>query len=99
MCIRDSAKRIYELINGKIIIGHNVEYDYRVLKNELKACKIELSEKSICTIELCKMKYKDLDFYNLNFLSKHFGIELNNHHRALDDAKATLGLFKILNNG
>ena len=93
------AKGIYELIKGKIIIGHNVEYDYRVLKNELKACKIELSEKSICTIELCKMKYKDLDFYNLKFLSKHFDIELNNHHRALDDAKATLSLFKILNNG
>lgn len=91
------SKQIFDLIKNKIIIGHNVEYDYRVLKNELKICNITYSAKSLCTIELCKKIHKDLDYYNLNYLCEYFKINLANHHRALDDAQATLSLFKILN--
>ncbi|MAO98108.1 MAG: DNA polymerase III subunit epsilon, partial [Flavobacteriaceae bacterium] len=71
-------------------------YDYRVLKNELKSCKINYNSKTICTIEMARQSYKDLKYYNLNFLCNYFDIELINHHRALDDATATLNLFKKL---
>ena len=92
------AEKVMNLVNDKILVGHNVEYDYRVLKNELKSCKIRYSSETICTIEIARKYYKDLKYYNLNFLCNYFDIELVNHHRALDDAKATLNLFKKLKN-
>ena len=42
-------------------------------------------------------KFPELKSYKLNSLCEHFNIELKNHHRAYDDAKATFELFKILN--
>ena len=94
---KDYAKHISNLVSNKIIIGHNVEYDYRILKNELELCNIKFSSDTICTIKMTKEKYNDLKYYNLNYLCNYFNIKLKNHHRAYDDAVATLELFKILN--
>ena len=94
---KDYAELISNLASNKIIVGHNVEYDYRILKNELETCNIKLSSETICTIKMSKEKYNDLKYYNLNYLCNYFNIKLKNHHRAYDDAFATLELFKILN--
>ena len=94
---KDYAELILNLITNKIIVGHNVEYDYRILKNELESCNIKFSSETICTIKMSKEKYNDLKYYNLNYLCNYFNIKLKNHHRAYDDAFATLELFKILN--
>ncbi len=93
---KDHAKLILNLVSNKIIVGHNVEYDYRILKNELESCNIKFSSNTICTIKMSKEKYDDLKYYNLNYLCNYFNINLKNHHRAYDDALATLELFKIL---
>ncbi|MCP4053481.1 MAG: hypothetical protein GY739_10515, partial [Mesoflavibacter sp.] len=34
--------------------------------------------------------------YSLKALTRHFGIRLDNHHRALDDALAAAELLKII---
>ena len=94
---KDYAELISNLVSNKIIVGHNVEYDYRILKNELETCNIKFSSETICTIKMSKEKYNDLKYYNLNYLRNYFNIKLKNHHRAYDDAFATLELFKILN--
>ena len=94
---KDYAELISNLVSNKIIVGHNVEYDYRILKNELESCNIKFSSETICTIKMSKEKYNDLKYYNLNYLCNYFNIKLKNHHRAYDDAFATLELFKILN--
>ena len=93
---KDYAKLISNLVSNKIIVGHNVEYDYRILKNEFESCNIKFSSDTICTIKMFKEKYNDLKYYNLSYLCNYFNIELKNHHRAYDDALATLELFKIL---
>ena len=76
--------------------SHGFYMLYRVLKNEFKLCKIDYSSETICTIEMAKQSHEDLKYYNLNFLCNYFDINLVNHHRALDDAQATLDLFKKL---
>ena len=94
---KDYAELISNMVSNKIIVGQNVEYDYRILKNELETCNIKFSSETICTIKMSKEKYNDLKYYNLNYLCNYFNIKLKNHHRAYDDAFATLELFKILN--
>ena len=43
------------------------------------------------------MSYPNLSSYKLKSLSKEFDIKLLKHHRAMDDAKATLELLKLCN--
>ena len=47
---------------------------------------------------MSKRVFPDLESYKLNKICNHFNIELNKHHRAFDDAKATTELFKIIRN-
>ena len=93
---KDHAKEIKKLLKNKVIVGHNVEYDYRVLKNEFKSIGMDYKAKTLCTIEMSKKIFPDLESYKLKKICNHFNIELNNHHRAYDDAKATTELFKII---
>ena len=51
----------------------------------------------LCTVVGMRRYYKGLKSYGLGSLSRHFDIELKNHHRALDDAKATVGLLNLIN--
>ena len=57
----------------------------------------EIKMYAIIDTETSGGKYNDLKYYNLNYLCNYFNIKLKNHHRAYDDAFATLELFKILN--
>ena len=92
----DYSLEIKKLLSNKIIVGHNVSYDYRVLKNEFKNIGIDYKAKTLCTIEMSRKIFPDLESYKLKKICNHFNIELNNHHRAYDDAKATTELFKII---
>jgi|TARA_B100001094_G_C18033273_1_gene721232 DNA polymerase-3 subunit epsilon len=91
------SKKIYDFLKDSIIVGHDVKYDLRVLTNEFKKEKIFIKNKSLCTLEMMKEKYSNLSSYKLKSLSKEFNIDLFNHHRAMDDAKATLELLKLCN--
>jgi DNA polymerase-3 subunit epsilon len=88
---------IYNFLKNSTIVGHDVKYDYRVLKNELKKNNFILKNKFLCTLKLMREFYPDLTSYKLKSLSKEFDIKLLKHHRAMDDAKATLELLKLCN--
>ena len=91
------SERIQQMISNTIIVGHDVQYDYRVLINEFKKIQVEIKNETFCTFSNFKNKFPELKSYKLNSLCEHFNIELKNHHRAYDDAKATFELFRILN--
>ena len=88
---------VYNFLKNSTIVGHDVKYDYRVLKNELKKNNFILENEFLCNLELMRKCYPDLNSYKLKTLSKIFDIKLVKHHRAMDDAKATLELLKLCN--
>ncbi len=47
------------------------------------------------TVPLARYLYPDLKKVKLNLVAKHLGISLENHHRAVDDAKATAEILKF----
>ena len=90
------AKRLIEITEKCIIVAHNADFDYRILKTEFRRLGFNYERKTLCTVELSKALIPGMDSYSLGKLSRALGIAVSDRHRASGDAQATLKLFKLL---
>ncbi len=92
----DIADEIYNFTKDSIFVAHNVNFDFRVLRNEFSILGNEFKRDLLCTIELSKHVFPEMKSYSLGKLVSNLGIKIKNRHRADGDAKATLELFILL---
>lgn len=93
------AATVFEKLEGRIFVAHNVNFDYSFVKHHLAAYGFELSVRKLCTVRLTRQVFPALPSYSLGNLCRHFNIQIENRHRAGGDAAATAKLFDhILNN-
>lgn len=90
------AKRIVEITEDCIIVAHNSQFDYRILRTEFKRLGFDFKRKTLCTVELSKQLIPDQASYSLGKLTRALGIPVSDRHRANGDAMATVKLFKML---
>ena len=83
---------VTKLLEGKIIVGHNIGFDL----NFLSAAGFELTNRAFDTWELAYVLDFDSPDYSLETLLSRHNIYRAKAHRALDDAKATAELFLCL---
>ena len=92
------AKRIVEITEGTTLVGHNIDFDYRMLRQEFNKLGYQFKINTLDTIPLAKKLLPEAESYSLGKLVKSVGIPLLEAHRASGDARATLDLFKLLIN-
>ena len=90
------AKRIVELTDDKIVVGHNVRFDYGFIRNEFKSLGFDYQRKTIDTVKLSRKLIPGKPSYSLGKLCQSLGIENHSRHRAEGDAMATVKLFEML---
>tara|TARA_B100000575_G_scaffold276291_1_gene261606 strand:- start:556 stop:1938 length:1383 start_codon:yes stop_codon:yes gene_type:complete len=90
------AKRIIEITENCLIVAHNADFDYRILRTEFKRLGFSFERDSICTVSLSQVLLPDLESYKLGKLSRSLGIPISDRHRAHGDALATVKLFELL---
>lgn len=90
------AKRIVEITKDTILIAHNAQFDYRILRTEFRRLGYNFERKTLCTVELSQKLLPDAESYSLGKLVRSLGIAVSDRHRANGDALATLKLFKLL---
>ncbi|HXI00903.1 MAG TPA: exonuclease domain-containing protein [Sphingobacteriaceae bacterium] len=95
---KDIAPQIYDLLNGKIFVAHNVNFDYSFLKHHLSLCGFDLNCNKVCTVRLGRKIFPGLPSYSLGKLCRALDIPIINRHRALGDADATARLFYLMLN-
>ena len=95
------AGQIHEMLQGRIFVAHNVNFDYSFVKHHLAASGLELNAQKLCTVRLARKVFPSLPSYSLGNLCRHFNIIIENRHRAGGDATATARLFDhiLQNNG
>lgn len=87
------AQTLTSAVGGRVFVGHNANFDWRFLCAELERCSGRtLNGRRLCTLRLAKRIVPNLQSRALGALADHFGIEMETHHRALDDAEATARL-------
>lgn len=90
------AKRIIEITENCLIVAHNANFDYRILRTEFKRLGYKFERNSICTVRLSKELLPKMESYKLDRLVRSLGIPIRDRHRAQGDAFATVKLFEIL---
>lgn len=90
------AKKIIEITEEAIFVGHNVNFDYNFIRKEFGEFQYDYKREKICTAKLSRRILPGRRSYALGKLSKELGIENPHRHRAFGDAQATVKLFEIL---
>ncbi|MDR1877188.1 MAG: exonuclease [Flavobacteriaceae bacterium] len=90
------AKRMVEITDDATLVGHNITYDYRVIRAEFSRLGFDFQRPTLDTITLSKALIPEMDSYSLGNLCSSLGIPVNNRHRAYGDALATVKLFQLL---
>jgi len=90
------ADKILSITEGTIFVAHNVNFDYRIIQNELKTLSLDFSRKKLCTVRLSRKLLPGYNSYSLGKLCAALKIPLKDRHRARGDAHATTILFEKL---
>ncbi|MEQ9411566.1 MAG: exonuclease domain-containing protein [Fuerstiella sp.] len=85
----DVASTVASIVHGRVIVAHNLPFDSRMVRNEYARLGAEFNAGAgICTLQHTRMK--------LSLACETFGVSLDQHHRALADARATAQLLKCI---
>lgn len=80
---------IQPLLSGKILVAHNSIFDENCLKAVLQAYKLPAHTNPFCcTCRQARKMLPMLENHKLNTVARYFGVDLNQHHHALADARA-----------
>lgn len=93
--IEDVLPKFLEFIKGTIIVAQNASFDIGQLKHNIKKLGYEYENYPVIdTMQIGRAKYGHLiKKYNLEELCKAFNVNLETHHRAIDDSIATAEIF------
>ncbi|MBI1931412.1 MAG: GIY-YIG nuclease family protein [Ignavibacteriales bacterium] len=88
------CQNVKDFIDGSILVGHNLPFDFAFLKSEFEMADIQLPKlDQICTLKISRKIFPELKSKSLGSMISHFNIIHKNAHRALGDATATAKLF------
>lgn len=90
------AEEVLALLQGRIFVAHNVNFDYSFLKYHLEEAGYKYTAQKLCTVRMARKIKPGLRSYSLGPLCGSLAIPLENRHRAGGDADATVILFKKL---
>jgi len=91
----DVAADLLEFIGDSVMVAHNARFDMGFLNHELGRVypNARLLNPSLCTVQLSRQLLPDIENHKLNTVANYYSIDLINHHRATDDARATAHIF------
>lgn len=93
---KEVAPKIFDLLNKRIFVAHNVNFDYSFIVQQLQFAGYDWKAPKLCTVRLSRKIFPNLASYSLGKLCMNLGIPLHDRHRAMGDAEATTILFEKL---
>lgn len=95
----DALRRFLAYVGTSPILGHNANYDYNILDNNLQRyCNDTMQVHDIrCfdSLKLIRLLAPSLHSYKLESLLETFQLAGVNSHQAIDDVKATVSLVRL----
>ncbi len=90
------AESFRQFTEGAIFVAHNVKFDYGFVQKEFARIEHDFHRTQMCTCLGMRKNFPGIKSYGLKNLTHHFQISLDQHHRALCDAKASAELLLLM---
>ena len=97
------ADDFLRFIGDSVLVAHNSPFDLGFLNHEISMVHEEcrVGNPALCTVQLSRRLLPDIENHKLKTVASYYSVDLINHHRASDDARATakifINLLKMLN--
>ena len=85
--------RFLEFCEGCALVAHNAEFDVGFISKKAEMLGIAIDFTVLDTVYLARALMPELSAFKLDTVAKACNVMLANHHRAVDDATATAGIF------
>ena len=91
----DIAAEFLDFIGDSVLVAHNAPFDMRFLNHEIGMIfeDYRVANPCLCTVKLSRKLLPDIMNHKLKTVAEFYSIDLFNHHRASDDARATAQIF------
>jgi len=90
------ADALYDRLSDAIFVAHNARFDYGFLKAEFARAGYDWRAATLCTVRLSRHLYPDRGPHSLDAIVERFGLEGEQRHRALGDARVLWRLLSRL---
>lgn len=96
--IEDFLRQFLKFIKGHILIGHCISFDLNLIKYEAQRNRIPFDMNEFIYIDTLRLArlYGESPLNSLEILRKHFNIEEEGAHRAMNDVLVNIEVFKRL---
>jgi DNA polymerase-3 subunit epsilon len=89
------AERIGALLEGRVLVAHNAQFDYDFLAHEFARARLRLPvARRLCTLALNRRVDPPTDDLRLGTLAAHYGVQQLKAHDALDDTRVLAGVLR-----
>ena len=85
--------RFLDFCKDSVLVAHNADFDTNFIRIKAEELGIATNFTVCDTLSLSRLLLTELKTFNLKSVSKALNVILESHHRAVDDAEATSGIF------
>ena len=82
-----------EFCGGSAIVAHNARFDMGFIKHNADKLGCECNHEVVDTLYIARRLFPQLKSHKLDAVADHLGIEQEDYHRALSDAKTAAHIF------
>lgn len=91
--IEDILPKFMEFCQDCIMVAHNAEFDMSFIRENCRRQGLERKFTVVDTLAMARSMLPDLKNYKLDTVVEAVGGNLENHHRAVEDAESTADIF------
>ncbi len=91
--IKEVLPKFLDFIGDAVLVAHNADFDTSYLIAKSADLGIEKEFTIADTVTMAQMLIPNLSNYKLDTVVSYLNCDLGHHHRAVDDAEATAGIF------
>ncbi|WP_031087768.1 TerD family protein [Streptomyces sp. NRRL S-1831] len=89
------AEPVGALLEGRVLVAHNAQFDYDFLAHEFARARLRLPvARRLCTLALNRRVDPPTDDLRLGTLAEHYGVPQLKAHDALDDTRVLAGVLR-----
>ncbi len=91
----DVAAQLLALLDGAVLVAHNVRFDHGFLLHELARLNVTLRAQTLCTVRLSRLLYPQFKSHGLDAIMQRHGLATTARHRAMGDVQLMQDWLKL----